>query len=52
MLDGAEAGWQAEHLAGVVRSLVIELVRDMDDEENGCLDAKLIGAQFLEIERR
>ena len=52
LLEGTEAGWQAEHLASVVRGLVTELVRDMDDEERGCLDAKLLGAHFLAIERR
>jgi hypothetical protein len=52
LFDGTAAGWQAEHLRRIVRSLVTELIRDMDDEESGCLDAKLLGAQVLEIERR
>ena len=52
LLEGTEAGWQTEHLASVVRGLVTELTRDMEDEERGCLDAKLIRAQFLEIARR
>jgi hypothetical protein len=52
LLEGTQAGWQTEQLARVARGLVSELVRDMDDEESGCLDAKLLGAQFLEIERR
>jgi hypothetical protein len=52
LLVGTEAGWPTEHLAAVVRGLVSELIRDMDDEESGYLDAKLLGAQFLEIERR
>ena len=52
LLAGTEAGWPTEQLAAVVRDLISELFRDMDDEESGYLDAKLLGAQFLEIERR
>jgi len=49
---GTDAGWPAEQLTIVVRSLVSALARDMDDEERGCLDARLLGAQCLDIERR
>lgn len=52
LLEGTDAGWQTEDLAIVVRSLVTELTCDMEAEERGCLDTKLIHAQFLEIARR
>jgi len=37
-------------IAFTLRSLVADLMMDMDEEEEGCLRIELLGADFIEIE--
>jgi hypothetical protein len=39
-------------LVRLVRNLITDLTSDMDDEESACLRPTLLGATFLEIQRR
>ena len=51
LLEGLD-GERTESLAHAVSRLVTDSVRDMDDEEQGCLSSTLLADGFLEIERR
>ena len=52
LLEGFETGADVECLASAIRTLAQDLLRDMADEEEGCLRASLLGADSLAIERR
>jgi hypothetical protein len=52
VIEALDGSWGTEHLAQTISKLVTDLMRDMDDEEQGCLSPSLLGASFLEIERR
>ena len=52
LLEGFAADPGPERLAQEISQLVTDLLRDMDDEEQGCLSPALLGAGFLEVERR
>jgi hypothetical protein len=42
ILEGIAEGWDLGRLALTLRSLVADLLRDMDEEEAGCLSAELL----------
>jgi hypothetical protein len=52
LLEDMKPGGDPERLVRVVRRLGTDLLKDMDDEEDGCLRPTLLVATFLEIERR
>jgi hypothetical protein len=47
LVEGIEDGWDVERLALTLRSLVTDLLIDMDEEERGCLSAQLLGDQMM-----
>jgi hypothetical protein len=47
-----DGGCNTTELVRLVRNLITDLTSDMDEEEYGCLRPALLGATFLEIERR
>jgi Hemerythrin HHE cation binding domain len=52
LLERFESGEDLERLAGALRSLAVDLLQDMEEEEQGCLRASLLSAVSLRIERR
>jgi hypothetical protein len=48
ILEGIEEGWDAERVAITLRSLATDLLRDMEEEERGCLDAVMLRQEFAE----
>jgi hypothetical protein len=42
LIAGVEGGWDAHAVAIAARSLVTELLLDMEEEERGCLSAELL----------
>jgi hypothetical protein len=52
LLERFESGENVERLAGALRSLAVDLLQDMEEEEQGCLRASLLSAVSLRIERR
>ena len=56
VLDGLlgrfEAGGNVHELAGALRDLALDLLRDMEEEEDGCLRASLMSSDSLPVERR
>jgi hypothetical protein len=51
VIDGIETDWDAERAALVIRSLTIDLLRDMEEEEKGCLSAALLLEEVLHLEK-
>lgn len=51
LVEGIETDWDAERLAVATRSLVTELLLDMDEEERGCLDADLLRDDVVSIDQ-
>jgi hypothetical protein len=49
LVEGIEEGWDVERLALTLRSLVTDLLIDMDEEERGCLSAELLRDQLLVV---
>jgi hypothetical protein len=47
LIEGLESGWEMERLALVMRSLITDLLVDMNHEERGCLDASKLGDDFF-----
>jgi hypothetical protein len=52
VVAGFEAEMAAEPMAEALLELAADLLRDMADEEEGCLRASLLGADTLTVERR
>lgn len=52
VLERFESGARVEDLALAVRALAADLLRDMEDEEDGCLRASLLSSDSLQVERR
>jgi len=52
VIEGLESGWSVERLALALRRLATDLLTDMDEEEDGCLRATLLGDRMLDYERR
>ena len=52
ILEGIEAGWDAERIALTLRSLATDLLVDMEEEERGCLDAELLRQDAIEAQPR
>jgi hypothetical protein len=51
LIQGAESGWEAERLALLTRSLVADLLRDMEEEERGCLSADLLRDDVVSVDQ-
>ncbi len=49
--EGIETGWDAGRLAVATRSLVTELLLDMEDEEAGCLSAEVLRDDVINIDQ-
>jgi hypothetical protein len=49
--EGIETGWDAGRLAVATRSLVTELLLDMEEEEAGCLSADLLRDDVVNIDQ-
>lgn len=52
LLGRFESGGDVELLALALRNLAADLLRDMEEEEEGCLRASLMSADSLTVERR
>jgi uncharacterized coiled-coil protein SlyX len=52
LLGRFESRENVDQLALALRGLVADLLRDMDEEEEGCLRASLLSAVSLTVERR
>lgn len=52
VIHGLESGWSGEYLASELARLTADLLRDMDEEEEGCLRASLLSDDHLTCERR
>jgi hypothetical protein len=51
LIEALDGSWGTEHLGQAIFKLVTDLLRDMDEEEQGCLRPSLMGASFLEVQR-
>jgi hypothetical protein len=51
LVEGIEAGWEVQHLALVLRSLTADLLRDMQEEEEGCLRHELLEQPLIDAPR-
>lgn len=51
LIAGIEGGWDARGLAISARSLVTELLVDMEEEERGCLSADLLRDDVVSFEQ-
>jgi hypothetical protein len=51
LIEGIEEGWDMEHLALALRSLTVDLLRDMREEEEGQLRFELLDEPVLERRR-
>jgi hypothetical protein len=51
LIEGIETDWDAERLALATRSLVTELLLDMEEEERGCLSAQLLRDDVVSIDQ-
>jgi hypothetical protein len=51
LAEGIEGGWDPQHLAVATRSLVTELLLDMEEEEAGCLSAELLRDDVVNIDQ-
>jgi hypothetical protein len=47
IVAGIDEGWDCERLALALRSLVADLLLDMDDEEQGCLRAEVLAQDVV-----
>lgn len=52
LIEALDGSWSTGHLGQAILKLVTDLRRDMDEEEHGCLRPSLMGASFLEVQRR
>jgi hypothetical protein len=46
-VEGVSSGWDAARLALALRSLVTDLLLDMEEEERGCLSAAALQDQMM-----
>jgi len=51
LIAGVEDGWDAQGLAVAARSLVTELLVDMEEEERGCLSADLLRDDVVNVDQ-
>jgi hypothetical protein len=51
LIEGVQAGWDLERLALVLRSLVADLLRDMQEEDDGCLSQELLNQPLIDAPR-
>jgi hypothetical protein len=51
LVEGTESRWDVGRLALTLRSLVTDLLLDMDEEERGCLSAELLRDERLVVGR-
>jgi hypothetical protein len=49
LIDGVEVGWDAARLALTLRSLVTDLLLDMEEEEQGVLSASALQDQMMVV---
>jgi hypothetical protein len=47
LVEGVSSGWDAARLALTLRSLVTDLLLDMEEEERGCLSAAALQDQMM-----
>jgi iron-sulfur cluster repair protein YtfE (RIC family) len=47
LVEGIESAWGNERLAVTLRSLATDLLIDMEDEERGCLDSRLLRDEMV-----
>jgi len=47
LVEGIERDWDAARLALALRSLTADLLLDMDEEERGCVSAKLLQDEMI-----
>jgi hypothetical protein len=52
LVEGIEGEWDAERAALALRSLTCDLLRDMEEEEEGCLAAAALQEQVLDTRVR
>jgi hypothetical protein len=48
LLEGITTGWDADRVALTLRSLVADLIKDMAEEERGCLQAEILRWDMVE----
>jgi hypothetical protein len=51
LVEGLESGWDLERLAFTLRSLVTDLLLDMEEEERACLSAELLQEDLMIVGR-
>jgi iron-sulfur cluster repair protein YtfE (RIC family) len=51
LIEGIEAGWDAQRLALATRSLVTDLLIDMADEERGCVSEDLLRDDVVNVDQ-
>jgi hypothetical protein len=51
LIAGMEDGWDARDLALTTRSLITELLADMEEEERGCLNADLLRDDVVNVDQ-
>jgi hypothetical protein len=51
LVEGADSAADPERLALIARSLVTDLLHDMDEEERGCLSAELLRDDLVAIDQ-
>jgi len=47
LVEGIASDWDPEHLAVALRSLSIDLLLDMEEEERGCVSAELLRDEMV-----
>ena len=47
LVEGIEIGWDVERIALALRSLATDLLLDMEEEERGCVSAKLLQDEII-----
>jgi iron-sulfur cluster repair protein YtfE (RIC family) len=51
IVEGIKSDWDVARLAVVLRSLVTDLLRDMEEEEDGCLNARLLRDDVVSVDQ-
>jgi hypothetical protein len=51
LIEGLDAGWDTSRVALTLRSLVTDLLRDMGEEEQGCLRHQILEEPVIEAPR-
>jgi hypothetical protein len=51
LIEGIAGGWDAQRLALATRSLVTDLLLDMEEEERGCLNEELLRDDVVNVDQ-